>query len=81
MPADAKDPPDSDEKTTTRKDGLGLGVVTRERCLQTVGRSAEWVLGLDVNTNSTGFTVLHAPTGTPSLFLCSCVLLEGRSHT
>jgi hypothetical protein len=43
---------------------LGLGVVTRERCLLTVKRSAEWVLGLDVNTNSTGFTVLHAPTGT-----------------
>jgi hypothetical protein len=42
---------------------LGLGVVTRERCLLTAERSAEWVLGLDINTNSTGFTVLHAPTG------------------
>ena len=47
---------------------LGLGVVTRERCLRTAERSAQWVLGLDINTNSTGFTVLHAPTGAPDHF-------------
>jgi hypothetical protein len=47
---------------------LGLGVVTRERCLRAAERSAQWVLGLDINTNSTGFTVLHAPTGAPHHF-------------
>lgn len=54
---------------------LGLGVVTRERCLLTAERSAEWVLGLDINTNSTGFTVLHAPTGE----MAECGVIETKA--
>jgi len=38
------------------------GVVTAALLHQAIG-SAKWVLGLDINTNTTGFTILHADSG------------------
>jgi hypothetical protein len=53
---------------STKDTGAGLGVVAKQLYTDP-SRYAEWVLGLDINTNSTGYTVLRAATGT-----CSCCL-------